>query len=78
LQTAWTGFDPNLYSGGSSSAGPVLVEIATARSFILNRGIVTDTKAYANHPWSVTEPEAVGVPRVKTGPGCLQGREWSS
>ena len=43
LHTAWTGFDPNLYSGGSSSAGPALVEIATARSFILNRGIVTDT-----------------------------------
>jgi len=40
LQTAWTGFDPNLYSGGSSLAGPALVEIATARSFILNRGIV--------------------------------------
>ena len=37
LQIAWTGFDPNLYSGGSSSAGPALVEIATARSFILNR-----------------------------------------
>jgi len=32
-----------LYSGGSSSAGPALVEIATARSFIFNRGIVTDT-----------------------------------
>jgi len=43
LQTAWTGFDPNLYSGGSSSAGPALVEIATARSLILNRCIVTDT-----------------------------------
>jgi len=43
LQTAWTGFDPNLYSGGSSSASPALVVIATARSFILNRGIVTDT-----------------------------------
>jgi len=28
LQTAWTGFDPNLYSGGLSSAGPALVEIA--------------------------------------------------
>ena len=42
LQTAWTGFDPNLYSSGSSSAGPALVEIATARSFILDRGIVTD------------------------------------
>jgi len=44
LQIAWTGFGPNLYSGGSSSAGPALVEIATARSFILNRGIVTDTE----------------------------------
>jgi len=43
LQTAWTGFDSYLYSGGSSSAGPALVEIATAKSFILNRGIVTDT-----------------------------------
>jgi len=32
-----------LQSGGSSSAGPAVVEIATARSFILNRGIVTDT-----------------------------------
>jgi len=42
LQTAWTGFDPYLYSGGSSSAGPALVEIATARSLYLNRGIVTD------------------------------------
>ena len=36
-------FDPYLYSGGSSSAGPALVEIATARSYILNRGIVTVT-----------------------------------
>ena len=43
LSPLQTGFDPNLYSGGSSSAGPALVEIATARSFILNRGIVTDT-----------------------------------
>ena len=43
LQTTWTGFDPNSYSSGPSSAGPALVEIATARSFILNRGIVTDT-----------------------------------
>jgi len=43
LQTAWTGFNPNLYSSVSSSAGPTLVEIATARPFILNRGIVTDT-----------------------------------
>ena len=40
MQTAWTSFDPYLYSGGSSSAGPALVEIATVRSFIL---IVTDT-----------------------------------
>jgi len=43
LTNSLTGFDPNLYSGGSSSAGPALVEIATARSFILDRGIVTDT-----------------------------------
>ena len=39
LQTTWTGFNPYLYSGRSSSAGPTLVE---KRSFILNRGIVTD------------------------------------
>jgi len=26
LQTAWTGFDPYFYSGGSSSAGPAQVE----------------------------------------------------
>ena len=42
LQTAWTGFDPYLNSGGSFSARLALVEIAAARSFILNRGIVTD------------------------------------
>jgi len=40
LQAAWT-FYPYSYSDGSSSAGPALVEIATARSLILNRGIVT-------------------------------------
>jgi len=45
LQTAWIGFVPYLYSGGSFSAGPALVEIATARSFILERGIVTDVLA---------------------------------
>ena len=28
-------------------------------------------KAYANHPWSVTEPEAVGVPGWQTGPLSL-------
>jgi len=38
-------FKVNLYSGGSSSAGPALVEITTARSFILDRGIVTDVLA---------------------------------
>jgi len=43
LQTAWTGFDPNLYNGGSSSAGPALVEIAIARFFYTQQGIVTDT-----------------------------------
>ena len=39
LQTAWTGFDPYLYSSGPSLASPTLVEIAAARSFILNIGI---------------------------------------
>jgi len=38
LQTAWTGFDPNLCSGGSSSAGLTLVEIATARFFYTQQG----------------------------------------
>ena len=38
LQTAWTSFDPNLYSGGSSSADHALVEIATARSFYTQQG----------------------------------------
>ena len=29
-------------------------------------------KAYANHPWSVTEPEAVGVPGWQTGAKALR------
>ena len=66
LQTAWTGFHPNLYSGGSSSAGPALVEIATARSFYTQQGHVTDTMSA--HPWS----------QVETGPGCLKGESVSS
>jgi len=32
LQTAWTGFDPNLYSGGSSSACPAPVDLAVTIS----------------------------------------------
>jgi len=28
-------------------------------------------KAYANHSWSVTEPEAVGVPGWQTGAKAL-------
>ena len=44
LQTAWT--------GGSSSVGPTLVEIATARSFILNvTGALWLTQCLP-HPWS--------------------------
>jgi len=31
-----------LHSGGSSSAGPALVKLATARSFMLNKGIVSN------------------------------------
>ena len=31
----------------------------------------TLAKAYANHPWSVTEPEAVGVPEWQTGTKAL-------
>ena len=34
LQTAWTGFDPYSYSGGSSSAGPAQVEIVAIRYII--------------------------------------------
>ena len=41
-KTAQTGFSPHLYSSGSSLAGCTLVEVATARSFVLNRGILTD------------------------------------
>jgi len=44
LQTAWTSFDPYLYSGESSPAGLALVENSNCKVFyILNRGIVTDT-----------------------------------
>ena len=44
----WTGFDPHLYSGGSSSAGTALVESGNCKvSFILSRGIVTEAT-----PWS--------------------------
>ena len=47
-KTAWTGFDPHLYSGGSSSAGTALVESGNCKvSFTLNRGIVTEAT-----PWS--------------------------
>jgi len=65
LQTAWTGFNPNLYSGGSSSAGTALVEIATARSFILNRGIVMDTM-------SATPLEPDGEQCIPLHQGCCQ------
>ena len=42
LQTAWTSFNPYLiYSSGSFSAGPALVE--NSKVFILNRDIVTNT-----------------------------------
>jgi len=38
LQTAWTGFDPNLYSSGSSSAGPALVENSNCKVFYTQQG----------------------------------------
>ena len=42
LQTAWTGFNPYIVVGHPQHA-PLWWKIAAARSFILNRGIVTDT-----------------------------------
>ena len=44
LQTAWTSLDPYLYSGGPIvlHRSPLWWKIATVRSFILNRGIMTD------------------------------------
>ena len=63
LQTVWTGFDPYLYSSGS--AGPARVEIATARSFILNRDIVTDIMSAT--PWSQD-----GVQCIPLHQGCCQ------
>jgi len=51
LETAWTGFDPNLYSGGTSSAGPALVEIATARSFLYSTGALWLTQCQAILLW---------------------------
>lgn len=47
LHSLPTGFDPYLYSNGSSSAGCTLVE---SRSYTLNRGMLTDILL---HPWSV-------------------------
>ena len=79
LQIAWTGFNPHLCSSGSSSAGPTLVEIATTRSFILNRGIVTEImSATPLEPgwWSVkfhhtkaVDPSAVEGPIRKNNIG---------
>ena len=65
LQTAWTGFDPNLYSGGSSSAGPALVERATARSFILT-GALWLTQCLP-HPWSQDGEQCIPLHQ-----GCCQ------
>ena len=38
LQTAWTGFDPNLYSAGSSSASHALVENSNCKVFYTQQG----------------------------------------
>ena len=38
LQTAWTGFNPCLYSGASSSAGPSLVENSNCKVFYIQQG----------------------------------------
>ena len=74
LQTDWTGFDPYLYSIGSSSAGPALVEIATARSFILNRSIVTDAMSATplESGWSAFHSTKVllSARSVPCGPAC--------
>ena len=37
----------------------------------LSTTLVGSAKVYANHPWSVTEPEAVGVPGWQTGAKAL-------
>ena len=89
LQTAWTSFDPYLYRGGSSSAGPAPVETATARSFILIRSIVTDImSATPLEPgwWAVhsTPPRSArSVPcgrawwsGMHCSPSWLQGCGW--
>ena len=64
LQTAWTGFDPNLYSGGSPSAGPALVEIATAprpQGTDLADNSLGGVECTANHPGSRGVADIVNV-----------------
>jgi len=75
LLESWTGFDPYLFSSGSSSAGPTLVEIATARTFILNRDIATDImSATSLEPgWCVvhsTPPRLLSARSVPFGRAC--------
>ena len=77
LQTAWTGKgQTRVIYYFSVHNGVVLPDI-----WLRWRGCCTATllatlsfglaKAYANHPWSVTEPEAVGVPGWQTGTKAL-------
>jgi len=65
LQTIWTSFNPYLYSRGSSSASPALVEIATARYFYTQQGIVSDTMSAT--PWSQDGEQCIPLHQ-----GCCQ------
>lgn len=51
-RTAWTGFDLYfLYSVGSSPAGSALVGSSNHKTFMLDRGIVTDIMAATPASW---------------------------
>jgi len=65
LQTAWTGFDHCLYSGGSSSADPTLVENSSCKVFYTQQGHCDLTQCLATPP----EPGECAVPLHQ---GCCQ------
>ena len=51
LQTVWTGFNPRIYSDGSPQQIPLWWKIATAKSFVLSNGIVTDNVCHSSRAW---------------------------
>ena len=53
LQTVWTGFNPRIYSDGSPQQIPLWWKIATAKSFVLSNGIVTDNVCHSSRAWMV-------------------------